>query len=303
MQVKILGCGSARPTRHHLPSAQVLTVAGHHYLIDAGEGVQHSLILEGYKITQLEALFISHAHGDHCFGLPGLLTSMAHVGRTKPLTIVTTAEVADYIRYIEEHHIEESPYELSVVVASSEEVSRAVYSDPWLQVDTLPLRHRTSAIGFLCREHCMPRRIDPMATDFYQIPHTAMQALQMGLDYVPSGGGRIIPNRELTKPGRPSRSYAYLSDTLPAWHLVEQIRGVDLLYHESTYSDEFRDRAAAYGHSTARQAAEVAAAAEVGQLLLGHYSGRYDDLSRLLGEAQEVFPNSFATQEGDLYEV
>lgn len=142
-----------------------------------------------------------------------------------------------------------------------------------------------------------------MATDFYQIPHTAMQALQMGLDYVPSGGGRIIPNRELTKPGRPSRSYAYLSDTLPAWHLVEQIRGVDLLYHESTYSDEFRDRAAAYGHSTARQAAEVAAATEVGQLLLGHYSGRYDDLSRLLGEAQEVFPNSFATQEGDLYEV
>lgn len=303
MQVKILGCGSARPTRHHLPSAQVLTVAGHHYLIDAGEGVQHSLILEGYKITQLEALFISHAHGDHCFGLPGLLTSMAHVGRTKPLTIVTTAEVSDYIRYIEEHHIEESPYELSVVVASSEEVSRAVYSDPWLQVDTLPLRHRTSAIGFLCREHCMPRRIDPVATDFYQIPHTAMHTLQMGLDYVPSGGGRIIPNRELTKPGRPSRSYAYLSDTLPAWHLVEQIRGVDLLYHESTYSDEFRDRAAAYGHSTARQAAEVAAAAEVGQLLLGHYSGRYDDLSRLLGEAQEVFPNSFATQEGDLYEV
>ena len=303
MQVKILGCGSARPTRHHLPSAQVLTVAGHHYLIDAGEGAQHSLILEGYKITQLEALFISHAHGDHCFGLPGLLTSMAHVGRTKPLTIVTTAEVADYIRYIEEHHIEESSYELSVVVATSDEVSRAVYSDPWLQVDTLPLRHRTSAIGFLCREHCMPRRIDPVATDFYQIPHTAMHALQMGLDYVPSGGGRIIPNRELTKPGRPSRSYAYLSDTLPAWHLVEQIRGVNLLYHESTYSDEFRDRAAAYGHSTARQAAEVAAAAEVGQLLLGHYSGRYDDLSRLLGEAQEVFPNSFATQEGDLYEV
>lgn len=303
MQVKILGCGSARPTRHHLPSAQVLTVAGHHYLIDAGEGAQHSLILEGYKITQLEALFISHAHGDHCFGLPGLLTSMAHVGRTKPLTIVTTAEVADYIRYIEEHHIEESPYELSVVVATSDEVSRAVYSDPWLQVDTLPLRHRTSAIGFLCREHCMPRRIDPVATDFYQIPHTAMHALQMGLDYVPSGGGRIIPNRELTKPGRPSRSYAYLSDTLPAWHLVEQIRGVNLLYHESTYSDEFRDRAAAYGHSTARQAAEVAAAAEVGQLLLGHYSGRYDDLSRLLGEAQEVFPNSCATQEGDLYEV
>lgn len=303
MQVKILGCGSARPTRHHLPSAQVLTVAGHHYLIDAGEGAQHSLILESYKITQLEALFISHAHGDHCFGLPGLLTSMAHVGRTKPLTIVTTAEVADYIRYIEEHHIEERSYELSVVVATSDEVSRAVYSDPWLQVDTLPLRHRTSAIGFLCREHCMPRRIDPMATDFYQIPHTAMHALQMGLDYVPSGGGRIIPNRELTKPGRPSRSYAYLSDTLPAWHLVEQIRGVNLLYHESTYSDEFRDRAAAYGHSTARQAAEVAAAAEVGQLLLGHYSGRYDDLSRLLGEAQEVFPNSFATQEGDLYEV
>lgn len=303
MQVKILGCGSARPTRHHLPSAQVLTVAGHHYLIDAGEGAQHSLILEGYKITQLEALFISHAHGDHCFGLPGLLTSMAHVGRTKPLTIVTTAEVADYIRYIDEHHIEERSYELSVVVATSDEVSRAVYSDPWLQVDTLPLRHRTSAIGFLCREHCMPRRIDPVATDFYQIPHTAMHALQMGLDYVPSGGGRIIPNRELTKPGRPSRSYAYLSDTLPAWHLVEQIRGVDLFYHESTYSDEFRDRAAAYGHSTARQAAEVAAAAEVGRLLLGHYSGRYDDLSRLLGEAQEVFPNSFATQEGDLYEV
>ena len=108
MQVKILGCGSARPTRHHLPSAQVLTVAGHHYLIDAGEGVQHSLIMAGYKMTQLEALFISHAHGDHCFGLPGLLTSMAHVGRTKPLTIVTTAEVADFIRYIEAHHMEVS---------------------------------------------------------------------------------------------------------------------------------------------------------------------------------------------------
>lgn len=303
MQVKILGCGSARPTRHHLPSAQVLTVAGHHYLIDAGEGAQHSLILAGYKITQLEALFISHAHGDHCFGLPGLLTSMAHVGRTKPLTIVTTAEVAEYIRYIEEHHIEESSYELSVTIAPSDEVSPSIYSDEWITVDTLPLRHRTSAIGFLCREHCMPRRIDPVATDFYQIPHTAMHALQMGLDYVPQGGGRIIPNRELTKPGRPPRAYAYLSDTLPAWHLVEQIRGVDLLYHESTYSDEFRDRAEAYGHSTARQAAEVAQAAEVGQLLLGHYSGRYDDLSTLLSEAQEVFPNSCATQEGDLYEV
>ena len=99
--IHIFGCGSARPTRHHLPAAQVLTISGHNYLIDAGEGVQHSLLMAGYKITQLEALFISHAHGDHCFGLPGLLTSMAHVGRTKPLTIVTTAEVADYIHYIE----------------------------------------------------------------------------------------------------------------------------------------------------------------------------------------------------------
>lgn len=303
MQVKILGCGSARPTRHHLPAAQVLTISGHNYLIDAGEGVQHSLLMAGYKITQLEALFISHAHGDHCFGLPGLLTSMAHVGRTKPLTIVTTAEVADYIHYIEEHHLEETSYTLSVITAPSEETSPSIYSDEWITVDTLPLRHRTSAVGFLCREHCMPRRIDPVATDFYQIPYSAMQALQMGLDYVPRDGGRIIPNRELTKPGRPSRSYAYLSDTLPAWHLVEQIRGVDLLYHESTYSDAFRDRAESYGHSTARQAAEVAQAAEVGQLLLGHYSGRYDDVSPLLEDARSVFANSFATNEGDLYEV
>lgn len=228
---------------------------------------------------------------------------MAHVGRTKPLTIVTTAEVADFVRYIEAHHMEESSYALSVTIAPSDEVSPSIYTDEWITVDTLPLRHRTSAVGFLCREHCMPRRIDPVATNFYQIPYSAMPALQMGLDYVPQGGGRIIPNRELTKPGRPPRSYAYLSDTLPAWHLVEQIRGVDLLYHESTYSEEFLDRAETYGHSTARQAAEVAKAAEVGQLLLGHYSGRYDDVSVLLREAQEVFPNSFAAQEGDLYEV
>lgn len=303
MQVKILGCGSARPTRHHLPAAQVLSIAGHHYLIDAGEGVQRSLLLEGYKICQLEAIFVSHAHGDHCFGLPGLLTSMAHLGRTKPLTIVTTAEVVNFVDYIEEHHIDEFPYQLSLVIAPNDETATGIYFDPWLRVDTLPLRHRTSAVGFLCIEQTLPRRVDPAATDFYQIPHTAMQALQMGLDYVPTDGGRIIPNRVLTKPGRRPRSYTYLSDTLPAWHLVEEIRGVDLLYHESTYSEEYRDRAETYGHSTARQAAEVAKAAEVGGLLLGHYSGRYDDVSELLREAQEVFPRSFATQEGDLYDV
>lgn len=303
MQVKILGCGSARPTRHHLPAAQVLSVAGHHYLIDAGEGVQRSLLLEEYKICQLEAIFVSHAHGDHCFGLPGLLTSMVHLGRTKPLTIVTTEEVVDFVDYIEEHHIDECPYQLSLVIAPKDETATGIYFDPWLRVDALPLRHRTSAVGFLCREQTLPRRVDPAATDFYQIPYTAMLALQMGLDYVPTDGGCIIPNRVLTKPGRRPHSYAYLSDTLPAWHLVEEIRGVDLLYHESTYGEEYCDRAETYGHSTARQAAEVAKAAEVGRLLLGHYSGRYDDVSELLREAQEVFPRSFATQEGDLYDV
>ena len=303
MEVKILGCGSARPTRHHLPAAQVLSVAGHHYLIDAGEGVQYSLLMAEYKISQLEAIFISHAHGDHCFGLPGLLTSMAHLGRTKALTIVTTDEVAELVHYVLEHHIEECPYTLDIRIAPCEYVAPSIYTDMWLTVDSLPLRHRINAVGFICREKVLPRRIDPVATNFYQIPHTAMHALQIGLDYVPPQGGRIIPNRELTKPGRRARSYAYLSDTLPAWHLIDELKSVDLLYHESTYSEEFRDRAEPYGHSTARQAAEVAAAVGAGRLLLGHYSGRYGDISGLLAEAKERFANSYATQEGDLYEV
>lgn len=303
ISIHILGCGSARPTRQHLPSAQLLSAGGHHYLIDAGEGVQHTLLTSGHKFSQIDAIFITHHHGDHIFGLPGLLTSMAHLERTKPLSIVTTSATADFVRYIVSHFIESISFDLNLTEVDAYRVTHKAYSDLAISVDTLPLQHRIDAVGFLITEQVAPRRINPTATHFYKIPFDWMHRLQLGLDYVPPHGGAIIPNRVLTTAGRPARRYAYLSDTAPAMHLIKEIRGIDLLYHEATYDSSYADRAAQYGHSTALQAAEVARTAEVKRLLIGHYSGRYDTTDLLLEEARATFPHTSAAQEGDLYHL
>lgn len=301
MSVHILGCGSALPTRRHLPSAQVLSVRGKVFLIDCGEGTQLQFRQTHFNFNKVFDIFISHLHGDHCFGLIGLISTMGMLGRHAPLTIHAPAELETLMRPQLDFFCNGLPYE---VVFQAFEPSRltCIYEDRSLQVYTLPLNHRIQAAGFLFREKPGDRRPIKEWLTYYNIPLSELPAIKAGADYVTPDGERI-PNARLTKPGPVGRSYAYVSDT--AYHppLIPLLNGVDLLYHEATFAEAERKRAKATFHSTAADAARMAAAAGVKRLVLGHFSARYVDEAVLLEEAKAHFSVVELANEGLVFEI
>lgn len=296
LSVHILGCGSALPTTKHNPSAQALTLRGKVYLVDCGEGTQLQIRRQGLHFGRIHTIFISHLHGDHCFGLPGLLSTLSMLGRTGELHIHGPEGLTEYIDAHRKSFLAECSYEI-ITHEHDYRKSEVIHEDPSLCVRSLPLSHRIPTMGFLFEERCAARHLDKPAVDFYQVPRCCYPAILLGESYTAQDGS-IIPSNRLTKPGRIPRRYAYCSDTEYFPNLIEQVRGVDLLYHEATFGEDLRARLATTAHSTAREAATIALKAEVKRLLIGHYSSRYTDVTPLLDEARSVFPNTTAAQEG-----
>ena len=300
-RVHILGCGSALPTLHHNASAQVVEIRGKLFLVDCGEGTQVQLRRSRLRFTKISAVFITHLHGDHCFGLIGMLSTFGLLGRTARLAIYAPASLEAMLKQQMQLFCHDFDYEVDFHAVDTNQ-QQVVYEDRSLTVETIPLEHRMPCCGYLFREKPSLPHIRRDMIDFYEIPTSQINNIKAGADWT-TPDGEFVKNERLVEPADPVRSYAYCSDTRYIPTLHERIKGVSTLYHESTYGEDNLLMAQKYYHSTARQAALVAREAGVGQLLLGHYSSRYEDEQVLLREAQEVFENTRLTDENAIFDV
>lgn len=294
-EVHILGCGSALPTTRHLATSQVINIREKLFMIDCGEGAQVQLRKSRLKFSRLNHIFISHLHGDHCFGLMGLISTFGMLERTANLHIHCHADLQRILEPQIEFFCKGMPYNVVFELFNPGEQT-VIYDDRSVSVETIPLRHRVPCCGFLFREKPTPNHIRRDMIDFYQIPIYLINRIKNGEDYVLEDG-TVIPNARLTIPSDPPRSYAYCSDTCYLPRICEQIKGCDLLFHEATFADADAKRAKETFHTTAPQAAEIAKVAQVKKLVIGHYSARYEDESILLKEASEIFPQTILAQE------
>ena len=300
-RVHILGCGSALPTLHHNASAQVVEIRGKLFLVDCGEGTQVQLRRSRLRFTKISAVFITHLHGDHCFGLIGMLSTFGLLGRTARLAIYAPAALEDMLKQQMQLFCHDFDYEVDFHAVDTSQ-QQVIYEDRSLTVESIPLEHRMPCCGYLFREKPSMPHIRRDMIDFYQIPTSQINNIKAGADWT-SPDGEVVKNERLVEPADPTRSYAYCSDTRYIPILHSRIKGVSTLYHESTYGEDNLLMAQKYYHSTARQAALVAREAGVGQLLLGHYSSRYEDEQVLLREAREVFENTHLTDENAVFDV
>lgn len=300
-KIHILGCGSALPTLKHNASSQLIEMRGKCFMVDCGEGAQMQFRRSHIHFSKLNAIFISHMHGDHCFGLMGLLSTLGMLGRTSKLRIYAPKDYEPLFRQQVEFFMQTMEYEMEMIPVDTEK-QQVIYEDHSLTVETVPLQHRVPCCGFIFREKPTLPHIRRDMIDYYGIPVSQINNIKNGADWT-NEDGDIIPNTRLVQPADSPRSYAYCSDTRFVPGLKEKVKGVTVLYHESTYTSEQEDRAKIYYHSTARQAATIAAGAGVGTLLLGHYSARYNDEQVLLEEAKALFDHSILSQEGMVFDV
>lgn len=300
-KVHILGCGSALPTLRHYASSQVVEVRDKVLMLDCAEGTQMQLRRCHVRFTKLSHVFITHLHGDHCFGLIGMISTFGLLGRTATLHIHAPKELEQMLQSQIDFFTHDLGYDIEFHPVDTTQKA-VVYEDRSITVESIPLQHRMPTCGYLIREKQGLPHIRREMIDFYKIPTSQINNIKNGADWT-TDDGEIIPNSRLVKSADTARSYAYCSDTKYIPTLHEMIKGVSTLYHESTYGEDHILQAEKYNHSTARQAAMVARDARVGKLLLGHYSSRYEDENVLLNEAKEVFENTFLTSEMAVFDV
>lgn len=300
--VHILGCGSALPTLRHWPSAQLINLREKLFMIDCGEGAQVQFRRSRQKFSRLSHIFISHLHGDHIFGLMGLLSTLSLAGRTLPMHLYAHAELEGLLRPQLDFFCKGIAYKVVFHALPTEGSSQLLFEDRSVEVYSLPLRHRVPSCGFLFREKAPLPHIKRDMIDYLEIPYYAINSIKQGADWT-TPDGRVVPNAELVFPAERGRSYAYCSDTCYQPQLIPLLKGVDVLYHEATFAKDNKPRAIETLHSTAEQAAQLAKAAEVGRLVIGHFSSRYDDEQVLLNEAKSVFVNTELAREGLLIHV
>lgn len=294
--LNILGCGSALPTTRHLATSQVVNLRDKLYMIDCGEGTQVQMRKMRIKFSRLNHIFISHLHGDHCFGLPGLLSTLGMLGRNGELVIHGPKDIEAYLQPVLALFCKELPYTVRINPVNPGK-SELIWEDRSLKVYSVPLKHRLPTSGFLFEEKQKEAHIIKDMIDFYQVPIKELVRIKQGADFI-TPEGELIANARLTRPAQPAKRYAYCSDTAYYEKIIPIIEGVDLLYHEATFGEEDKKRAKETFHSTARQAAEIARKANVKQLVIGHYSARYEDTAFLQQEAAEIFPNTILGVEG-----
>ncbi|MFK8295319.1 ribonuclease Z [Capnocytophaga canimorsus] len=296
MEITILGCHSATPRANARPSSQVLEMRGHLFLIDCGEGSQMALRNANVKFSRIKHIFISHLHGDHFFGLPGLISTFQLLGRETELHIYGPKGIKEAILlllklggawssfYIHFHELES-------------EISEILLDDEKVQVRTIPLKHRVYTNGFLFQEKQTERRLNIDAIQNYGVQICDYQNIKNGKD-IELENGEVVPNELLSFDPIPPQSYAYCSDTLYFEALADAIQGVRVVYHESTFLKQHNDLATKTMHSTAFQAGLTAKNANAETLILGHYSSRYSDKKLFLNEAKEIFPNVHLSEDG-----
>ena len=270
-------------------------------MIDCGEGTQVQMRRMRVRFGRLAHIFISHLHGDHCFGLPGLISTLGMLGRTGELVVHGPKEVETYLRPVMDLFCRGMEFEVRFNPVDTRSHS-LVMEDRSLSVYSIPLKHRIPTCGYLFAENPKEAHIIREMTDFYQVPVRCMKDIKQGQDYV-TPEGEVVPNSRLTRPAAPPKRYAFCSDTAYNRSIIPIIEGADLLYHEATFAECDLARAKETFHSTARQAAEIARDAHVKRLVIGHYSARYEDLSELHREAEAVFPGTILGNEGTVIPV
>lgn len=294
-ELHILGCGSALPTTRHFPTSQVLNVRDKLFMIDCGEGAQLQFRKSRLKFSRLNHIFISHLHGDHCFGLPGLISTLNLLGRKADLHIYSPEGLEALMRPVLDFFNRQMTYRV-FFHEFSVQAPCLIFEDRSMEVMTLPLQHRMPCCGFLFAEKPSPNHLLREWVDFYGVPVSEFNRIKNGADYV-TPEGETIPNSRLTSPADPPRKYAYCSDTVYKPTLAPLIRGANLLFHEATFANADKARASETFHTTAGQAALFAQTANVKKLVIGHFSARYEDEQALLNEALAVFPHTILARE------
>jgi ribonuclease Z len=301
-KITILGSSGAVPAYGRLPSAQFIEIKNNYFLIDCGEGAQMQLTKYELHLHRLDHIFISHLHGDHYLGLMGLLFTLHLNRRIDDLHLYSHAGLDEII--ITQLRYSKSALNFKLIFhVLRPEKQEIIFENKHLTIETIPLTHKINCSGFLIREKPKPRRI---AKETLPAGLLIQQLIDLkdGKDAVDAETGKVLyKNEDLTLPPRKSRSYAYCSDTSYYEPLAELVKDVDVLYHEATFIQEDESKAIETMHSTARQAALIAKKAEVGKLLIGHFSARYKELNSLLAEATSVFPNTVLAQEGETFVI
>jgi ribonuclease Z len=301
MKLTILGSSSALPTSGRFPSAHVLNAHERLFLIDCGEGTQMQLRKTRIRFAKINHIFISHLHGDHVFGLYGLLSTFSLMGRTNPIHLYAPENYDNILKsHLSDFDINLS-FEIDFIPLSGKNPVK-ILDDKYLTVTSFPLKHRVPAYGFLFREKFSDRNIIKEYIDKYNIPPIRIPAIKKGEDFITSDG-KIVKNEEITLPPPEPLSYAYCSDTKYFKRLASFVKEVSLLYHEATFDKTKEDLAEMTGHSTTLDAAKTALEANVDTLIIGHFSARYKDISSLVDEARTIFPETYPAIDGKSYEV
>ncbi len=288
----ILGFNSAIPTVNSATTAQVLQMGESYFLIDCGEGTQVQLRKAKAKFSKIDHIFISHLHGDHCFGLPGLVASFRLLGREKPLHIFGPKGIKEMMETI--FRFSEVHRGFEIIYHELEgNTSKLIFENKRVEVHTIPLNHRIYCNGYLFKEKKTDRHLNMEEISKYpEIEVVDFRNLKKGNDYI-LNDGYVLKNERLTLDPDESISYAFCSDTRYFEEIIPIIKGVDVLYHEATFLQELKEMAEYTGHTTALEAAEIAKKAEVGKLILGHFSNRYDDLTVFTDEARKIFAETY----------
>lgn len=295
----ILGCGSATPTSNSHPTSQLLEMRERFFLIDCGEGAQQQLRRNKAKFSKIEAVFISHLHGDHWFGLIGLISSFHLLRRTAALKIFGPPGLEESLKLMLKVSDTWLTYPLEFVETQNKE-SSVIHEDDKVRVTSFPLKHSIPTTGFIFEEKFTELRLNSKKLERYKIPKEERRLIALGNDWT-SPSGEVIANEEFLMPQKRALKYAFASDTAFHESVASSVENVDVLYHESTFLESEKFRARQTKHSTASQAAQIAAKAGVGRLILGHYSVRYPDHNVFLQEAVKHFPHVLLGVENTKY--
>jgi ribonuclease Z len=299
-KLKIIGSGSAIPTLNRGVTSQYINFNERHILLDCGEGTQLQLRRYKVKMQRIKVILISHLHGDHYLGLVGLLSSMSILGRTQPVTIYCPPDLEELMQV--QFRLAGMKFGFPIeFIHLTDGRKEVIFEDNVLSITSFPVKHRIPTWGFRFDEKERDLNIDPTVVKKFALSHDEIRKAKRGEDIIREDA--YFRNADLTLPRQKRISYAYSSDTKFFPEMSNFVKGVDLLYHESTFTEKQRDRADKTMHSTAKEAATVAKKANVGQLLLGHFSARFKDTNELLEEAQSVFENAVCVNDGDEFNL